>query len=105
MKLLRVIFCLLLLQLSPSLAGINNPGSASVTPPPPVPTARSELSMKPPNGGADYAFLNYFKTVSGWNYGNTSGAPSTGAIIPSELDSNGYPLSTGSFASHGGATV
>lgn len=94
-KLLQALLCLLL----PSAAHAWTHGA------PPAPTAQSQLSMKPSNGGADYPFINYFKTASGWGYGNTSGAPSTGALIPSDLDSNGYPLSTGQWPSFSGASI
>lgn len=75
-------------------------GSAAPIPPS---TAQSELSMKPPNGGGDYPFLNYFKTANGWQYG--SGFSGIGALLPSDLDGNGYPLSTGQWVSHSGATL
>lgn len=100
MRFLRALVCVVILGLSQSASGYFPHGFVA------PPTAQSELSMKPPNGGSDYPFLNYFKTSNNfWGYGTTTGAPSTGALIPSDLDSNGYPISTGQWTSLSGAST
>lgn len=55
---------------------------------------RSQVQSGNLNFGGDFPFINVLKTAPAWGYADNSGSP-----LPSELDSNGYPLTS---ISHGG---
>src|SRR4029077_20587446 len=62
-------------------------------------TGRSELSLLNPQGSVEYPFLNLVKGSNAWNYG------SGGRILPTDIDSNGYPVPGAAWTSNGGAQI
>jgi hypothetical protein len=91
MKLLRILFsiALLVFQVAPTIAGINNPGSGSGSV---VVTSNSQLN---PDGSI---FVNVLKQGQAWVC-TTGGAHAQ----PSDLSTTGYPISTSACmaAGHG----
>lgn len=60
---------------------------------------RSQVNFNFLQGGGEYPFLNFLKISQPWQWNDNSSAD---AITPDLLDSNGYPLSSALFTTHGG---